>query len=116
MLLRQILEVHLEPCSIKNLCEIAKQNGGRHPKGVRGHKGQEGIGSGVKGAKAQLWEKYRQPARLWETIFRFPQDQTVGVQTVGVEPEPAPEKNNDNLPGGSAIATDVDRKTGKHMC
>ena len=47
----------------------------------RGRPGQKGVEDGVKGAKAKLWEKYRQPGGLWSKIMRFPE--AVEVQTVG---------------------------------
>ena len=66
------------------------------------------VGADVKGAKAKLWERYRQPGGLWAQIFRFPEElvlQTVGdgakaeseAETMTLpdsdpEPEPEPKK------------------------
>ena len=71
--------------SKKSLCEFAKKNGGVHPRGVRAHpeRGMKGVGDDVQGGKKKLWERYRQPGPLWETVFRFLKDKTLDFHTVG---------------------------------
>ena len=68
-------------CSAANPCEAMLANGGKHPVGIQAHPGMAAVGADVKGAKAKLWERYRQPGGLWAQIFRFPKQ--VVLQTVG---------------------------------
>ena len=76
------LDVLLPPrCSKSNPCEAMLANGGKHPVGIQAHPGMVAVGADVKGAKAKLWERYRQPGGLWAQIFRFPEE--IVLQTVG---------------------------------